>query len=57
MVHFEMFDGYGASPVFSIAHVGKPSMVLNSSDMDAVLLKDIRCGYNLPFVGDLANKP
>ena len=57
LVYFEMFIGHGASLVFSIADKRGSPIVVNSSDMDAVLLKDIRCGYNLPFVGDLANKP
>ena len=46
-VRLKLLDGHGTSKVFTIPHFRETAAVLNISDVQKLLLKNIRTRYNL----------
>lgn len=55
--HFEVLDGHRAPRIFSVAHVRGSAIAVNPSDVNKLLLENIRRGYNPVSFADLGEKP
>lgn len=57
LVHFEVFDGHGASQVLTVAHFCESTVFMETSDVCDLVLEDIGGGYDCLGIADLGEKP